>query len=127
MRKTAVASIILFVLSLFFSAGLYAEEPDQTAKELSAQLQKEVGLTESERKSIDAPVREMLRGGAGKEDIKNAVSGLAKGGIRGEELKSSVQSMHEMVRKGSGVAEAGNIVSQAAHQAKSEGLKGKDL
>lgn len=127
MRKTAVATIILFGLSLFFSLGLYAQDPDKTAKKLSAQLQKEVGLTESERKSIDKPVREMLREGAGKEDIKNAVSGLAKGGIRGEELKSSVNSMNEMVRRGSGATEAGNIVSQAAHQAKSEGLKGKDL
>lgn len=126
-KKIAVAIVVLFGVSLSFTAVLYAEDMDKTAKELSLNIGKEAGLTKSEQKSIKNPVKEMLKEGADKDEIKNAVSGLAKKGIRGEDLKSSVESMKDLVKMGKSPKEAGNIVSQAAHKAQAEGLKGKDL
>ena len=61
MKKIAVAITFLFGISLCFSAILYATDMDKAAKELSSNIAKEAGLTESEQKSINNPVKEMLR------------------------------------------------------------------
>jgi len=127
MKKSVVAIMVLFGISLSFSAALYAQDVDKTAKDLSSEIGKVAGLTENEQKSINNPVKKMLKGGADKDQIKNAVAGLAKDDIRGEDLKSSAESMYELVKSGNSARDAGNIVSKAAHEAKTEGLKGRDL
>jgi len=128
MKNNVVLAItVLFCASLCFSAALYAEDVNAAAKNLSSEIRQEAGLTDSEQKLIHSSVKEMLGQGADKDDIRNAVSGMAKKGIRGEDLKVSVESMKDLVKGGKSPKDAGNIISQAAHQAKAEGLKGKDL
>jgi hypothetical protein len=126
-KKMIVSLMALWGAGLFFSAVLFADDMDKTAKELSSEIGKEAGLTSSEQESIDHSIKGMMDEGAGKEDIKNAVSGMINDGIRGEDLKNSSEALKELIKSGNSPTEAGHIVSQAVLQAQAEGLKGEEL
>lgn len=120
--------LLLFWVSFLIAGLAFAQRQDTTStfEQLKNEL-KERGVDVQDIKNVERPLKEMLNRGATKEDLKKVVSDLSKKGIKGDELKSSVEEMNELVKSGETPKEAGNIVSQAAHQAKAQGLKGKDL
>ena len=111
-KKILVAIAILLGVGLCLVSTLYSQEPILTGKEEAA---------------IKGPVDEMVKRGANKDEVRGIVSDMAKKGIRGDDLKSSAEAMNDLVKRGESPKEAGNLVSRAAHQAKAEGLKGRDL
>ncbi|MEI8350556.1 MAG: hypothetical protein WCI77_10450 [Candidatus Omnitrophota bacterium] len=52
---------------------------------------------------------------------------LSRSEVRGKDLEKTVKDANDLVNKGEHPKEAGNIVSQAAHAAQVQGLKGRDL
>jgi len=124
--------ISVFFVCLFFSAAavsLYAQEKNtnKIVEQLNQELEKDKVFTSRELKTIKNPVKNMLDKGATKEDIKNMLEDLSKSEVRGRDLENTVNAANDLVNKGEHPREAGNIVSQAAHAAQAQGLKGKDL
>jgi len=121
-------SAVLILAGLMLCSYAYAQEerPPIIAEVLSNELEQE-GVAKEDVGAIKNTIKEMLDQGASKEEIKSVVSDLNKKGVKGAELKESVDSVNNLVKEGEDIKEAGNIVSKAAHAAKAEGLKGKDL
>ena len=59
--------------------------------------------------------------------VSEVKADLTAAGVESAEVKDSVSAINDMVKSGVPAEEAGNVVSQAAKQARAEGLKGKDL
>lgn len=128
MRRIFVIGVLLVCASFLITGSIYAQAQDTTALfgELKEELQNK-GINLEDVRAVEQPLKSMLRQGATKDELKNAVLDLSKRGIKGEELRNSVNSMNELVKSGMLAKEAGNVVSQAAHQAWALGLRGKDL
>jgi hypothetical protein len=129
MKRIIVIGFCL-ISAVFLSAGaVFAGGKDNNAivEQLNAELEKAKVFVPQELKSIDKPMKNMLDKGATKDGLKKVLTDLANAGAKGDTLRSSVGSMNDLVNSGETPKEAGNIVSQAAHQAKAAGLKGKDL
>ncbi|HEA46829.1 MAG TPA: hypothetical protein ENH97_00255 [bacterium] len=128
MKKILV--ILMLVSMIGFATSIYVvaqeENVDAACAELAGELRQK-GVSRRNVKAIEGPVKNMLRKGATKKDIKDAVGDLSAGGIRGKALRQSVEAMNELVEDGENPKVAGNIVSRAAHRAQAQGLKGKDL
>jgi hypothetical protein len=124
-----VIGFCLISVVCLFSGTVFAAEKDTNAivEQLNAELEKAKVFVPDELKSIDKPMKNMVDKGATKDELKKVLTDLANAGAKGGTLKSSVESMNDLVNSGETPKEAGNIVSQAAHQAKAAGLKGKDL
>ena len=128
MKKIFIFSLLLGTLLSLAVAPAGAEDKDTATalSELKTELQQK-GVSQEEVKSIEQPLKNMLNKGANKNDLKNTVTDLSNSGLKGNDLKTSVNSMNDLVNSGETPKEAGNVVSQAAHQAQAQGLKGKDL
>ena len=129
MKRSMVIGFCLISVVCLFSGTVFAAEKDTNAivEQLNAELEKAKVFVPDELKSIDKPMKNMVDKGATKDELKKVLTDLANAGAKGGTLKSSVESMNDLVNSGETPKEAGNIVSQAAHQAKAAGLKGKDL
>jgi hypothetical protein len=129
MKSLRIISVLL--VCIFFSTvvSLYAQEKNTNniMEQLNRELEKDKVFTPWELKTIKRPVKNMLDKGATKEDLKNMLEDLSKKEIRGEDLENTVNAANDLVNKGEHPREAGNIVSQAAHAAQAQGLKGRDL
>ena len=128
MKKILVILTLLSIVGLVTSIYAVAQEKnvDATCAELAGELRQK-GVSRRDVKAIEEPVKKMLRKGATKKNIKDAVGDLSAGGIKGKALRESVEAMNELVQDGENSKVAGNIVSRAAHRAQAQGLKGKDL
>lgn len=128
MKKILVILMLLIMVGLVTSIYAVAQEKnvDAACAELTGELRQK-GVSRRDVKAIEEPVKNMLRKGATKKDIKDAVGNLSAEGARGQALRQSVEAMNELVEDGENPKEAGNIVSRAAHRAQAQGLKGKDL
>ncbi|MCX5705476.1 MAG: hypothetical protein NTZ92_05430 [Candidatus Omnitrophica bacterium] len=129
MRRMIVIGFCLISVFCLFSGTVLAAEKETNAivEQLNVELEKAKVFVPQELKSIDKPMKNMVDKGATKDELKKVLTDLANAGAKGGTLKSSVESMNDLVNSGEKPKEAGNIVSQAAHQAKAAGLKGKDL
>jgi len=129
MKSLRIISVLL--VCLFFSAivSLYAQEQNtnKIMEQLNQELEKDKVFTPRELKTIKKPVKNMLDKGATKEDLKNMLEDLSRSEVRGRDLENTVNAANDLVNKGEHPKEAGNIVSQAAHAAQAQGLKGRDL
>jgi hypothetical protein len=123
--RVVVLSCICFFLGAFSIAK--AEDPEAAVNQLSSELKKSGVVTGQEADAIKSPLKDMMKKGATKADLKSIVTEFSKKGLKGEDLKNSVNSTKDLVIGGESAKEAGNIVSQAASQARAQGLKGKDL
>lgn len=129
MKKIGVIIAVLGCM-IFLSAILaFADEQgvSSSLNQLNSELEKGGIFTAAESKSMEKPLKNMLEKGAKKGDLKKVIADLSANGVKGDDLKKTVNTMNDLVNSGESPKEAGNIVSRAAHQAKAEGLKGKDL
>jgi len=120
---------VLFCAVVILLAGVSQATAEDTTGELGtlkSDLQNS-GVSAEDTAAIAGPLEEMMEEGATADELKNAVSGLAGMGLKGKELKESVDEMSDLIEHGEKPAEAGNLVSQAAKQAKEQGLQGKAL
>jgi hypothetical protein len=129
MKSLRIISVLL--VCIFFSATvfLYAQEQNtnKIIEQLNQELEKDKVFTRRELRTIKKPVKNMLDKGATKEDLKNMLKDLSRSGVRGKDLENTVNAANDLVNNGENPKEAGNIVSQAAHAAQAQGLKGRDL
>ncbi len=128
MKKILVILTLLSIVGFVTSIYAVAQEKnvDATCAELAGELRQK-GVSRRDVKAIEEPVKNMLKKGATKKDIKDAVGDLSAGGVKGKALRQSVEAMNELMEDGENPKVAGNIVSRAAHRAQAQGLKGKDL
>lgn len=104
-----------------------ADDADTTVNQVTGELTQAGVVTQQDADAIKAPLKNMIKKGARKQDLKNAVADLSGKGVKGDDLKQSVNSMNDLVNAGETPRDAGNVVSRAAAQARAQGLKGKDL
>jgi len=127
MKNLLIAFLIFFVGGFIVLNTVFAQEDIELSfYRLSIELQK-AGVSPRDIKGVGKPVKSMLNNGATKEDIKLVILDLTRNEVHGKDLKKSINSMNDLVNDGEDPKVAGNIVSQAAHSAQLEGLKGKDL
>ncbi|MCK4647977.1 hypothetical protein KAT51_00495 [bacterium] len=128
MKKILVILMLLSMVGLVTSIYALAQEEnvDAACAELAGELRQK-GVSRRDVKAIEGPVKNMLKKGATKKNLKDAVGDLSAGGIRGKALRQSVEAMNELVQDGENPKEAGNIVSRAAQRAQAQGLKGERL
>ncbi len=108
------------------SASYAAENAEQAFQAVSESLQKQ-GADAKDLNSVKASVVDMLDKGATASEVEKPLAELTRSGVKGKDFKQSVEEMDGLVKNGQTPREAGNAVSQAVHQAQSEGLKGKAL
>lgn len=129
MKSLRIISVLL--VCIFFSAAvaIYAQEQNNSniLEQLSQELERDKVFTPREFKAIKNPIKNMLNKGATKEGLRNMLEDLSKKDLRGRDLENMVNAVNDLVNKGVHPREAGNIVSQAAHAAQAQGLKGKAL
>lgn len=116
----------LVVCFCFFASLAHAEDANVTFGKLKTELQAK-GMSSQDLASVEMPVKDMLKRGASKDEIKGFISDLRAKGVSGAELQNATNSMNELVKSGEKPRQAGSVVSQAAFNARAQGLKGKDL
>jgi hypothetical protein len=126
MRTILAMAMVMCLASSLILSPAYAADVEKVTKEVQIDLQKQ-GLSAEDAAELKEPVKEMLANGASKDDIVKPLVELSKNEVKGNDLKNSAESMNELVKSGATPKEAGNVVSQAAHQAQAEGIKGKAL
>ena len=128
MKRSLVILTLLIMVGLVTSICAVAQEGkvDAACAELAGELRQQ-GVSRRDVKAIEEPVKKMLRKGATKKNITDAIGNLSAGGVKGKALRQSVEAMNELVQDGENSKVAGNIVSAAAHRAQAQGLKGEDL
>ncbi len=127
MKGFLVVGIILGFASFLALTPIYAAgNTDKTFNDIKADLQKK-GVAAEDIDGVKKPVGEMLEKGATKDEIEKPLSDLSRNGVKGVDFRKSVDSMNDLVKGGKSSKEAGNVVSQAVHRARAEGLKGTAL
>lgn len=127
MKKFWAIGMIMGLASFLVLAPAYAvEDTEKSFGEIKQELQAK-GLASAEIDEAKGPIVEMLGKGATKDEIVKPALDLSNNGVGGRDLKLSLDSMNDLVKNGKSPLEAGNIVSQAVAQAKTEGLKGAAL
>lgn len=127
MKKLIIIRIALCFTCFLAAPSIFAsEEGNKAFDEIKSELERK-GMSSSDIVSIEKPVKDMLEKQGHKEEIKKTLIDLKEKGMSGTNLKGSVNAMSELVNKGESIRETCKLVSSAAHQAKLQGLKGKDL
>lgn len=127
MKKILVIWLSLSFLG-FCTGNLCRAYADAKAEweQLKAELQKG-GFTPKELKGTERSSKEMLEHGATRDQLRSTFLDLKNKEVGGKDLKNTVDSMKDLIKAGETPREAGNVVSAAAHDAKAQGLKGKEL
>jgi len=125
--KKLILGIICIVLLTYCPISFAQQDADTIVSQLNAELEKAKVFSPKELKGIGKQLKNMVGKGATKEGLKQVLMDLSHGDVKGNDLKAAVNSMNNLVNAGEKPKDAGNIVSQAAHQAKAQGLKGEEL
>lgn len=103
------------------------QDTNKIMGELNKELEQEKAFLPKELKDMDKSLRNCLEQGVKKEDLKAILLNLKNNETKAKDTKKTIDVMVDLMESGVSAKEAGNIVSQAAHQAKAQGLKGADL
>jgi hypothetical protein len=126
--KRGIFYVISAVILAFCVSLAYAQqETNQIMEELNKELEQEKVFLPRELKDMDKSLRNSVEHGLSKEDLKTILSDLKNKEVDHKEIKNTIDAMNDLLKAGIEPKEAGNIVSQAAHLAKDEGLKGTAL
>ena len=129
MKKLSNVFPIIFLLWIIGAGSVFAEDnekKDATLNELSKKFT-EAGVKKDDIKAVNSAAKNLIAKGATRDDIKGFIGSAKKTGLNSEEITASLNVMNELVNEGVKPKAAGNLVSQAAHDAKAKGLTGKDL
>ncbi|MFH1202070.1 MAG: hypothetical protein V1674_04170 [Candidatus Omnitrophota bacterium] len=124
--RILLRALVLAACFSFFAGFVHAEDVNVAFTQMKTELQKK-GVSSQDLDLVEKPVKEMLGGGATKDEVKKFIFDLSGKGVKGADLQNAANSMNELVKNGEMPKQAGNVVSQAALGAKAQGLKGKDL
>ena len=127
MKRGILYVVSALTLALCVGPAYAQQETNQIMEELNKELQQEKVFLPREMKDMDKSLRNSIEHGVNKDDLKTILSDLKKEGVGHKEIKENLEAMNGMIESGVEPKEAGNIVSQAAHMAKEEGLKGTAL
>jgi hypothetical protein len=117
------AAIFVFCVTLAYAQ----QETNKIMEELNKELEQEKVFLPKELKDLDRSLRNSMEHGVNKEDLKTILSDLKKKEVDPKEIKKTIDSMNDLIKAGVEPGKAGNIVSQAAHLARAQGLKGTAL
>lgn len=120
---TAIAVILVFCATLVFAQ----QETNKIMEELNKELEQEKVFLPAELKNMKKSLSNALERGVTKEDLKAILLDLQKKESNAKDAKKTIDAMNDLIKSGVEPKEAGNIVSQAAHQAQAQGLKGTAL
>ena len=118
-----LAAILVFCVNLAYAQ----QEANQIMRELNKELEREKVFLPEELKDMDSSLRNCLEHGVKKEDLKGILLDLKNNQTKAGDTKKTIDVMVDLIKSGVSAKEAGNIVSQAAHLAKEQGLKGTAL
>jgi len=121
--STAIAVIMVFCATLVYAQ----QETNKIMDELNKELEQDKVFLPKELKEMNKSLRNAMEQGVTKEDLKAILVDLKKKESNVKDTKKTIDIMIDLIKSGVGPKEAGNIVSQAAHLAKAQGLKGKAL
>ena len=128
MRKLLIIVVVAGLMGFVTAAYAFAEGEDVAPAFVKLKnTLRQKGISEKDINSIQNPINNMLKQGATREDIEKVIGDLSEKGMKGQYLKNSINSMDELINNGENPKDAGNIVSRAAHEARAQGLKGRDL
>jgi KaiC/GvpD/RAD55 family RecA-like ATPase len=126
--KKRIFSVIIALILVFCATLAYAQqETNKIMDELNKELEQDKVFLPKELKEINKSLRNAMEQGVTKEDLKAILVDLKKKESNVKDTKKTIDIMIDLIKSGVGPKEAGNIVSQAAHLAKAQGLKGKAL
>jgi|GEM_PF-909178 len=128
MRKFLFIFTLTGLFSCLVSYPVYAQERNVNV-ELS-QLRSELlnsKLPLKDMNSITQVVRNLLNQGSDKNDLRGIVLNIAKKGISGKDLNSSLESVSALVEAGVKTGEAGNVVLGGIDKGLAYGFKGGDV
>ncbi|MDD5506286.1 MAG: hypothetical protein PHR73_05990 [Candidatus Omnitrophica bacterium] len=124
--------LFIFVLASLFSFSasypVYAQERDVNV-ELN-QLRSELLNSKLPLKDINyitQVVRNLLSQGSDKNDLRSIVLNMAKKGISGKDLNTSLEAVSVLVEAGVKTGEAGNVVLGGIDKGLAYGFKGGDV
>jgi hypothetical protein len=123
-----IFSVIIALILVFCTTLAYAQqETNKIMDELNKELEQDRVFLPKELKDMNKSLRNAMEQGVTKEDLKAILVDLKKKESNVKDTKKTIDIMIDLIKSGVGPKEAGNIVSQAAHLAKAQGLKGKAL
>ena len=127
MRKGLFCTILAVILVCCTTLVYAQQATNEIMEELNKELEQEKVFLPRELKNMNKSLRNTMEQGVTKEDLKAILSDLKKKGLDYKEIKKTIESMNDLIKAGVEPKQAGNIVSQAAHLAKAQGLKGTAL
>lgn len=120
---TAIGIILVFCASLVYAQ----QETNKIMQQLNKELEQEKVFLPNELKDMNQPLRNCLERGVASQDLKAILVDLKSKESSAKDTKKTIDLMVDLIKFGVSPKEAGNIVSQAAHQAHAQGLKGQAL
>jgi len=127
MNKRIFCVIIALILVFCATLAYAQQETNKIMDELNKELEQDKVFLPKELKDMNKSLRNAMEQGVTKEDLKAILVDLKKKESNVKDTKKTIDIMIDLIKSGVGPKEAGNIVSQAAHLAKAQGLKGKAL
>ena len=85
------------------------------------------GVTQSDLKGIDKPLRNILRTGGNKDIMQSLLLDMVRNGVTGTYLMDSVNTWNSTINGGVSHQRSRDIISQVLGDAKSRGIKDKQL
>lgn len=128
MKLIIVISMVILCASFLFGVLTGAQALDVNA--IFGQLKSELlqkGMSASDIKAVEPPVKSMLSLGGNQADIKSILLDLMAKGFKGNDLGSLMGMVSGLAKNGKPIKSAGTFISQAIQGANLLGLKGKDL
>lgn len=128
MKKFLFIFALAGLLSFLVLYPVYAQERNVNV-ELS-QLRSELLNSKLPLKDVNyitQVVRKLLNQGSDKNDLSSIILNMAKKGISGKDLNTSLESVSALVEAGVKTAEAGNVVLGGIDKGLAYGFKGGDV
>jgi len=126
--KKMVFSASLAVVLVFCATLAYAQqETNKIMEELNKELEQEKVFLPRELRDMNKSLHNAMEHGVAKEDLKAILVDLKKKESSAKDTKTIIDKMIDLIIGGVEPKQAGNIVSQAAHLAQAQGLKGTAL
>jgi hypothetical protein len=117
---------LLLVITIDSAFAEEKEKKDSILQELSHEFSK-AGVKKDDMEAVNNSVKNLLAKGATRAEIQEFIASAKKTGLSSEEMADALNVMSELVNEVVKPKAAGGLVSQAAHDARAKGLKGKDL
>lgn len=126
-RLLSVGLLVSFVICLLgFSRNAIAIDVNALFTQLKVELQKK-GMAPADINENEQSIKNLLDLGASQFDVKNILLDFVANGFKGRDIGSLVSMVSDLMKDGSSMKVARDIIFQAIKQANITGLKGNTL